>query len=209
MRTLFIDTSSKDVSIAIIEDNVLINFKECEMENKHSIYVVPYIKELLDESVLIPEEINNIVVVNGPGSWTGIRIGLTIAKTYGYVLNKKVIPASSLKCIALAVQDETVISIIKAGINNYYFGVYDKKYKELISEQFGSLEKLIEVIDEYPKASIVSHELIEIANVNVKKISYNYLNIVDYYKEYKSSIHKINGNYLKLPQVLEEKNDKR
>lgn len=205
MRTLFIDTSSKDVSIAIIEDDILINFKECEIENKHSIYVVPYIKELLDESILLPEEINNIMVVNGPGSWTGIRIGLTIAKTYGYALNKNVIPVSTLKCIALSTEDETIISVISAGINNYYFGVYDKKYKEVIPEQFGSLEKFIEIIDEYPKATIVSRELINIDNVNIKKVFYNYLNIVNYYKNCKNNIHKINGNYLKLPQVLEER----
>lgn len=205
MRTLFIDTSSKDVSIAIIEDDILINFKECEIANKHSIYVVPYIKELLDESVLIPEEINNIMVVNGPGSWTGIRIGLTIAKTYGYALKKNVIPVSSLKCIALSDSGEYIISIIEAGSDNYYFGVYDKNYKELIPEQFGSLEKLLKIIDEYPKAHILSHNSIKIENICVKTIPYNYISIVNYYKNHKTNIHKINGNYLKLPQVLEDK----
>lgn len=205
MRTLFIDTSSKDVSIAIIEDEILINFKEEEIENKHSIYVVPYIKELLDKTLLLPEEINNIIVVNGPGSWTGIRIGLTVAKTYGFALNKKVIPASTLKCIALSDNNDTIIPIISAGNNNYYFAVYDKSYKELVSEQFNSFEQLLKTIDDYPGASLVSRETITIENYNIKKINYNYIKISNYYKNSSLNVHKINGNYLKLPQVLEEK----
>ena len=83
MMTLFIDTSFSDVSIAILKDNKILSQKIDNLHMEHSKYVVKYIKECLEESKIDANQIDNIMVCIGPGSFTGIRIGVTIAKTYG------------------------------------------------------------------------------------------------------------------------------
>ena len=80
MITLFIDTSTSDVSIAIIKDEKIISKIVKNIPNEHSVYAVKFVNDVLETIGMKPNEIDNIMVVNGPGSFTGIRSGLTIAK---------------------------------------------------------------------------------------------------------------------------------
>ena len=102
MITLFIDTSSSDVSIAILRDSSVI-YQKCEnIPNKHSVYTVSFIDEALKSCNINPIDVNKIMVVNGPGSFTGLRIGVTIAKVYAYLCKAEVVPVSSLKILSLS-----------------------------------------------------------------------------------------------------------
>ena len=87
MITLFIDTSSSDVSIALVKDNEILSYINEELPNQHSIYTTSFLDEVLKSADLNPDDVDRIMVVNGPGSFTGIRIGVTIAKVYAYLLN--------------------------------------------------------------------------------------------------------------------------
>ena len=93
------------------------------------IYTIPYIDRCLTESKIDKKEVEKIIVINGPGSFTGIRIGLTIAKVYSYILNINVVCVSSLKALALSTSGEIIISVLNARNDNYYVGIYDKYYK--------------------------------------------------------------------------------
>ena len=112
MITLFIDTSAKDVSIALLKDNKIVNKIVKSIPNEHSKYAISYLEEVLKKSNVKPNEVNSIMVTNGPGSFTGIRIGLTIAKIYAYLLNIDVTLVSSLKIIALSTEGEYILSLI-------------------------------------------------------------------------------------------------
>ena len=170
MINLYIDTSSSDVSIACLKDDSLLNSIIRNIPNKHSVYTLSYIKEVLDNSNIDKKNIDNIYVVNGPGSFTGIRIGLTIAKTYSYLLDKPLIPVSSLKALALSTNKDLVLSIIKANSSNYYIGLYDNNYNEIIEEQFINKDNLIEIINKY-NPYIISNEELNINDIKVNKIN--------------------------------------
>ena len=102
MRMLFIDTSGTDVSISIInDDKILVNINE-KVLNSHSIYTVSFIDKALKEANLNTKDIDKILVVTGPGSFTGVRIGVTIAKVYAYLRKIEVISVSSLKMLSLS-----------------------------------------------------------------------------------------------------------
>ena len=205
MISLFIDTSSSDVSIAIIKDkNILASICK-ETPNEHSIYTVKYLDDILKESNLNPEDIDKIMIVNGPGSFTGVRIGVTVAKTYAYLLKKDIITISSLKMLALSTNHDYIMSLIDAKHDNYYIGLYDKDNNEIIKEQFIHIDKLLEIINKYnPK--LVSDNNIIINNIKVPKQELDFVKIVEYYKENKSlNPHSVVPNYLKLPQALEDK----
>lgn len=205
MITLFIDTSSSDVSIAIVRDNNLLVKINENIPNKHSVYAVKFVDDALKKIYLKPNDIDNIMVVNGPGSFTGIRIGLTIAKVYGYLLKKDIITVSSLRAMALSSSAKIVIPIINANHDNYYFGVYDMFDNVIVKDNFNNIKALIEQIKKYEDADVVSYDFIDNENIKARKIDLDIVNIINHYKyELPENPHTVVPNYLKLPQALEE-----
>ena len=136
MITLFIDTSSSDVSIALIKDNIILDSIISCVPNEHSIYTVSYIDKILKNANVDVSDVNRIMVVNGPGSFTGVRIGVTIAKVYAYLKAIPVICISSLKMRAISGMGDYILSLIDAHHENYYVGLYDKNMDEIIKEGF-------------------------------------------------------------------------
>ena len=91
MIRLFIDTSLANVSISVIKDKEELATISKSIPNMHSVYAVSFVKQVLDIAKIDANLIGEIYVVNGPGSFTGLRIGVTIAKTYGYLIKKDII----------------------------------------------------------------------------------------------------------------------
>ena len=85
MISMFIDTSLPDVSIALVKDGNVLSKVEKQTSGKHSEYVLKFIEDILNENKLSTKDVDEIIVVNGPGSFTGIRIGVTIAKVFAYI----------------------------------------------------------------------------------------------------------------------------
>lgn len=207
MITLFIDTSSSDVSIAIIKDKKILSSISREIPNQHSIYTVSFIDNMIKEAKLTPNDIEKIMVVTGPGSFTGVRIGVTIAKVYAYLRKINIICISSLKMRAISCEHNYCLSVIDAHHNHYYLGLYDKNNNEVIPEQFNSKEYVLELIEQY-HPTIVSDSTIKVGEYPVDKQPLDIEKITSYYQEKESkNPHFVLPNYLKLPQALEEKHD--
>ena len=208
MISLFIDTSLVNVSISVIKDGKILSLIERETPNMHSVYTTKFIKDALDEAKIDANDINNIFVVNGPGSFTGVRIGVTIAKTYGYLIKKEITPVSSLKSLALSANYKgTILSMIPANKSNYYVGVYDNDYNEIVPEEFMAKDKILELCSKY-NPYIVSVDTSIIGKYKINKQKLDILKITDYYMDKeKVNYYKLVPNYLKLPQALEAKHD--
>ncbi len=207
MITLFIDTSSTDVSIAILKDQLILASITKSIPNQHSIYTVSFIEECLKKAKVTVDDIEKILVVNGPGSFTGLRIGVTIAKVYAYLKNIPIVVVSSLKMLALSAHHDYCLALIDAHHDHYYFGLYDSNQHEVIPEQFGTREKVLELISKYQPV-VVCNENSVIGQKKILKQSLNIGKIVSYYQERKGEIsHLVVPNYLKLPQALEERHD--
>jgi len=207
MINLFIDTSMANVSISIVKDDKILSIIQEEIPNEHSRYATSYVKRVIDEAGIDANDIDNILVVNGPGSFTGVRIGVTIAKTYGYLINKEIIPVSSLKALAISSNKngDNVMSVITANRSSYYVGIYDSEYNNIIDEEFVSRDKLLELIDKY-NPYIVSNDFNVIGIHKLNKVNLDVLRIVDYYKDMdKVNYHALVPNYLKLPQAMENR----
>lgn len=142
MKTLFIDTHSELLTVAILNDNKL-NKKEVESINSHSVILLPLIDSLLKEETLEPKDIERIVVVNGPGSFTGVRIGLTVAKTWGYSRNIPVYPVTSLEALLVSSDTEEDKMAVIEDTRGYYISVFDKNNQEIVESQY------VDEIDKY------------------------------------------------------------
>lgn len=196
MISLFIDTSLSDVSIALAKDEKILSRIHKNIPGEHSIYVTKYIEDILKENDITPNEVGEIIVVNGPGSFTGVRIGVTIAKVFSYITNNRIVAISSLKARIMGKKGDYLLSTIDAKHSNYYVGLYDKDYNK-ITEEFASKEKIDEIIKEYNPQIITEND------------DYNIEEIIKYTKNIESeNPHGLNPIYLKLPEAM-EKNDKR
>lgn len=137
MKCLFIDTSSSVLSLAIIDNNhikAIVNYNDIK---EHSKYAMIGLVKIFKIAKLKPHHIDRIIVITGPGSFTGIRIGLTIAKVYAWALNKELIPVSILKAYALAKEGfDYYITILEAKKGYAYLGIYDRFYKGVKAEQY-------------------------------------------------------------------------
>ena len=124
MVVLFIDTCNRMLAIGLAKDDKLIYKKEYDAFKKQSELLAKEIDICFKETNTKANEVNKVVVTNGPGSYTGIRIGLTFAKVFATSLKIELVLISSL--FALAGKRENVISLIDAKGKRAYYGIYNK-----------------------------------------------------------------------------------
>jgi tRNA threonylcarbamoyladenosine biosynthesis protein TsaB len=98
-KLLALDTSTRSMTAALLEDGRLIGKTQSIAERNHSLYLIPSIRTMLHEQGLTPADIDAIAVGIGPGSYTGVRIGVTVAKTMAWSLHVPVIGVSSLQAL--------------------------------------------------------------------------------------------------------------
>lgn len=123
MNTLFIDTHWLDIIVILLKDGKIFNKKEVINKKNNSEYIFPTIIDVIGK-----EKIDEIIVVNGPGSFTGVRLGVTIAKTLAYTLNIPIKTITALKVMAISSGNKKVAIDDN---NGYYLGVFDDNYNEL------------------------------------------------------------------------------
>lgn len=206
MIFLFIDTSISFPTISLVKDGeVLFNFHE-EIKSDMSSKILSIIDFGLKKSNISIKSINKIFVVTGPGSFTGVRIGVTIAKTIAWSLNIPVIPISSLEYIATTKTNKKyLISMIDARRGNVFAGIYDSDLNIIKKDVLISKEELLEGINNF------DYELLSYDNFeHVIKPIPNVLKIVNkHINDTGVNPHNLKPNYLKLTEAEENriKND--
>ncbi len=149
MKILSIDTSSDVCSIAILEDNNLIKEYSQNTGHTHSETLMPNIQNIFKETSLNLNDIDLIVCDKGPGSFTGIRIGVATAMAFSDSLNIKAIGISSLEALAYNVENNGLIcSMIDAKNDNVYVGLFEKNADSYILKRELSAESLESILNE-------------------------------------------------------------
>lgn len=143
MKRLAFDTSSQTLSVALTEDTTLLGKIDLNIKKNHSITLMPSIAFLMTNTGLVPSDLDSIAVAMGPGSYTGLRIAVTTAKTLASTLGIELIGVSSLASIATNVcVTGKVIALIDARRQNVYAGIYEHD-KLIIKERHLPLTQLL------------------------------------------------------------------
>ncbi|MDO4962650.1 MAG: tRNA (adenosine(37)-N6)-threonylcarbamoyltransferase complex dimerization subunit type 1 TsaB [bacterium] len=206
MRSLFLNTTSSFVNIAILEDNNILYNYEDKIINDASSKIMPIIYEGFNKINFTINDIDNIFVVNGPGSFTGIRIGVTVGKTIAWALKKKIIPISSLEFLATTqTSKKYIVPLIDARRGNVFAGIYDNNLNVIKKDSLINLELLIKDLNS--DYSFVSNDEFDIENIIKPKV--DILKIVGkHLTDLGVNPHNLNPNYLKLTEAEENlKND--
>src|SRR3954471_19858586 len=100
MTILAIDTSNYPLGVALIEEDQVLGEYMTNLKKNHSVRIMPAIQTLMKDCDRVPADLTKIVVAKGPGSYTGVRIGVTVAKTLAWTLNIPLVGISSLEILA-------------------------------------------------------------------------------------------------------------
>lgn len=128
---LALDTSTASMTIALFRDGRLLRESHSISERNHSIRLLPAIRELAASCGVKVGDLDGVAVGNGPGSYTGIRIAVTVAKTFAWSLKLPLIPVSSLEALAYGAAcevagDVRVVPLIDARRGKAYTGLYGR-----------------------------------------------------------------------------------
>jgi len=145
MYVLAIDTSNKMLAVGIVKDGTVVAQVIEETRNNHSARLMPAVEQVFSEAGLLPKEMDLIAVAQGPGSYTGVRIGVTVAKTLAWTLGKPLVGVSSLEVLARNVPSGTVVPLVDARRQTVFAGVYHQG-EVLVADGHYELLELLEQI---------------------------------------------------------------
>ena len=199
---LFIDTTTSYPVVAVSDG---CNIKDI-YNSKISVSIFSIIENMFKKLEITPSDIKTIMVANGPGSFTGTRIGVTIAKVYGYSFNLKVISVSSLELLATtSVETEYIVPMIDARRGYVFAGIYDKNLNVIKEDSYISLEDLNgELLGK--NYTFISNDTFNFdtvnSSINLEKI------LLKHIDDDGVNVHSLNPNYLKKTEAEEKLNDK-
>lgn len=131
MYSLFIDTHDIEVIIGLYKDGEIVDSSIKSSPRHHSEIMMPTIRDILKNNGINVHNLNEIIVVNGPGSFTGVRLGVTIAKTLAYTLNIPIKTITSLE--VMMVSSNCNLPIIH-DVKGVFGGIF--KNQKLVGDYF-------------------------------------------------------------------------
>lgn len=197
MRYLFIDSATTNLVVAIIENEELVYIYDSADGHDTSVKMMPVLAQAFEKANLKPQDIDKIFVVTGPGSFTGIRVGLTVAKTMAYSLNIPIVPISSLEVM---VSGSGGTALINARRGYVFAGSYDSALDCLYPDSYV-------LMNDNLKKPYISYDEFDFA---VDKPDVDILKVIKKHENDQSvNPHTIKPNYLKMTEAEEKFNHDR
>lgn len=151
MISLVMDTSNSYLAVGLFKDNMCLEAFQEKGSRRQSEKAIPSLKELLDRHHIALKDVNEMIITSGPGSYTGVRVAMTIAKTLAAVSDVRIKSVSSLAAYAGMNQ---ALSVIDARGHKVFVGVYENGLP-LIKEQVMTLEDFTQLRAEYEDFELV------------------------------------------------------
>lgn len=172
MVILGIESSATSASAAIVKDGKLLSEMFLNVGLTHSVTLMPAVKQVTESAGITVKDIDAVAVTNGPGSFTGVRIGVSTAKGIAEPDGKKCIPVSTLEAIAYPlIESECIaVSVMDARCNQVYCALFDcnaSSFERLTQDDAISLDSLCEMLQKYDKKLVLIGDGAD--------ITYNYL----------------------------------
>lgn len=228
MKILSIDSSSVTASVAITENGKILSEKFINNGLTHSQTLMPMVEDAINESKISVKDIDLFAITNGPGSFTGVRIGISCVKGMADALSKKCVVVSTLEAIAEPLKNQDVIAcaVMDARCNQVYTAIFNQGNR-LCEDKAVLIDELGEELKQYDKkvvfigdGSILCYEKLceniqncEVADENIRYVHGSSVGFIAEEK-IKNGEEPINSTnlvpfYLRLPQAERELNNKK
>jgi len=142
---LNLETSSKNCSVSLLKEDKIINLIEQEYDSyRHSELLTSFIDQILSKEKIKPENLSAVAIAKGPGSFTGLRIGFSVAKGICFPYKTPIIGINSLEILARSYKpkkDEYILSLINDKNDSFYSMVLDSDYNEVEKPSIEVIDK--------------------------------------------------------------------
>ena len=142
---LNLETSSKNCSVSLLKEDKIINLIELEDDSyRHSDLLTSFIDQILSKEKIKPENLSAVAIAKGPGSFTGLRIGFSVAKGICFPYKTPIIGINSLEILARSYKpkkDEYILSLINDKNDSFYSMVLDSDYNEVEKPSIEVIDK--------------------------------------------------------------------
>ena len=210
MNILAFDTSTEKFSLAICKKDQIIYYCFRTLKNKYSKYLIPIIKDSLNKAKLKIEQINIISISTGPGSFTGIRLGIAAAKGLSMPYGIKVLGFSNMDLIMDSIdhkiKKKNFLILMKGKKDDFYYQIFNSKKKKLTKLSFFSNYKLpnfknyddVMIIGNFNKKTENKFRSINKKNLFFKRKFFNAKNLINLSKInlFKKNVKKIEPIYV-------------
>lgn len=206
MKILYIDTSSSYLYAGIVSSGKLLCEVKKEFGHSLSEEALPSIVGLFNERNLKATDIDKIIVVNGPGSFTGIRIGITIAKVFAWSLNIPITTISALEAMSLSSKTNMLhVPILDARRGYVFSAIYDQDNSAIFSPKHIKLEELLQELQDKENYIFITNDVFE-GIENKEPYDPDIEKIVNTFESKEPmNPHAVNPEYLKLTEAEESK----
>lgn len=165
MNILSVDTSSSNCSVALIQNQVTLGEISINFNLQHSVLLMPLVEELLEKLNIKPSELSALTVSVGPGSFTGLRIGLAAVKGIALALNIPIYAADALSVLAFGAfgYQGLLIPMVDALRNGYYTGIYTfskGKLETIMEPAILTLDELIDKVKDDPREIMIMGDIL-------------------------------------------------
>lgn len=188
MKTLCMDTSHRHLVLVLIEDNEIKQKYVCEAWKKQSETIFVELLKLMKCENWLVDDLDEVVITKGPGSYTGIRIAMSIAKV---LCTRKNIALYSISTLQLYAGLEDVHVILDARSNRVYYGHYEKG---------GCIEECIKTIDEIQQMNDVEI----IGDIDLLQQEKQVIDFANHFMELKQHYVKVDNIHTLVPEYLKE-----
>lgn len=159
MLILGIDTSTDILGLALIENNKLLGEYNLSLERQHSEKLLPLVQEIFKEVDRVPSNLDAVAVATGPGSFTGLRIGITAAKMLGRIFSIPVKGISTLEVMAQGTAGSHILSLLDAKNRRVYYSFYKRLKNNIFLQELKKpagvkISSLPEILAEYKNKNI-------------------------------------------------------
>ena len=147
MLVILLDSSNTSLTVGLADEEKVLESISYEAWQSQSEYMIPELDKLLNKYNVSPKDVSSVVTAIGPGSYTGVRIAITIAKTVACATGCKLYGISSLRC--QKDRKNPSICVINARSGRSYFGVFEDE-KVLVEDCILTNDKVLEYINAHP-----------------------------------------------------------
>ena len=190
MLTLFISSYNEYIVIGLLKDGKEISKIEEVSHNGHSSLLIPSIDKILKDNNSDTKDLNEIIVVSGPGSFTGVRLGITVAKTLAYTLNVPIKTITSIEAIACSINENDKIIAINDPKGKYLGKFINNSLVELV---YLKKEDAIKYLEDN-KLPVYTENIFNLETI------YNYSQNID-----STPAHAVKATYIKEIEALNGK----
>ena len=223
MKILAIDSTANTSTVALLENETLLGIYTANTKNTHSEVLLPMVKHLLSTLNVSNDQIDAYAVSNGPGSFTGVRIGVATVKGLAFGTNKKCVEVSTIEALAENLEgfDGIICPIMNARRGQVYTGAF-LNGKRIIEDTCMMLDDLVMKLESYNENMYFTgdgYSLIENLSVPNLKVTPEILRYQNAYSVGKIAYRKLQNDdfvtdkslsveYLRKPQAEREREEK-